>query len=241
MIFHENSHEISYLILGRMSQNLSSAAVVIGAFRVKQELRAFQIEFEELAKTEDGKQLWTRFKKKIQLLMESYIPAKTINGNTVYTPWISKQVKPLTRKCKKLFAKQRKTRKAKDIRMYKETKTRLQKLNDNPIGYFIENVIEVGELDQEQQPKQKRFWAYIKSLQKDSSGIAPLKDNGTLYANPKDVADIPNRHKSVDTGYVPKIWRTANVTAIFKKGINSSLTTTGQYLSQVFATRSRSM
>ena len=44
MIFHENrlladdSHEISYLIvffkLGKMSQNLSSAAVVIGALRV---------------------------------------------------------------------------------------------------------------------------------------------------------------------------------------------------------------
>ena len=44
MIFHENrlladdSHEISYFILfrklGKMSQNLSSAAVVIGALRV---------------------------------------------------------------------------------------------------------------------------------------------------------------------------------------------------------------
>ena len=45
MIFHENrlladdSHEISFLIsfrnLGKMSQNLSSAAVVISALRVK--------------------------------------------------------------------------------------------------------------------------------------------------------------------------------------------------------------
>ena len=29
-----NSHEIACLILGKMSQNLSSAAVVIGALRV---------------------------------------------------------------------------------------------------------------------------------------------------------------------------------------------------------------
>ena len=44
MIFHENrlladdSHEISYLIFpkfGKMSQNLSSAAIVIGALRDK--------------------------------------------------------------------------------------------------------------------------------------------------------------------------------------------------------------
>ena len=42
MIFHENrlkaddSHEILYRKMGKMSQNLSSAAVVIGALRVKQ-------------------------------------------------------------------------------------------------------------------------------------------------------------------------------------------------------------
>ena len=42
MIFHENrlladySHEISYLFFQTMSQNLSSAAVVIGALRVRE-------------------------------------------------------------------------------------------------------------------------------------------------------------------------------------------------------------
>ena len=38
MIFHEDSHVISYLIFvenWEMSQNLSSAAVMIGALRVK--------------------------------------------------------------------------------------------------------------------------------------------------------------------------------------------------------------
>ena len=157
---------------------------------MKQELKAFQIEFEELAKTEDVEQLWTRFKKKIHSLMESYIPAKTMNGNTVNKPWITKQVKSLTCKCKKLFAKQRKPRKAKDVQMYKETKARLQKTERQSYWKFIDNIIEVGDPDQEQQPKQKRFWAYIKSLGKDSSGIAPLKDNQTLHANPKDKADI---------------------------------------------------
>ena len=43
MIFHD-SHEISYLIffrkLGKMSQNVSSAAIVIGALRVKKRIGA---------------------------------------------------------------------------------------------------------------------------------------------------------------------------------------------------------
>ena len=53
MLFHVNrlladdSHEISYLIffhkLGKMSQNLSSAAVVIGALRVKRTVSMFNL------------------------------------------------------------------------------------------------------------------------------------------------------------------------------------------------------
>ena len=160
---------------------------------MKQELKAFKEEFDELAKTEDVEQLWTRFKKKVHALMGSYIPAKTLNGNKVHKLWISKQVKSLTRKCRKLFQRQRKTRKTKDIRLYKETKARLQKTERQSYWKFIDNIIEVGDPDQEHQPKQKRFWAYIKSLRKDSSGIAPLKDNRTLHANAKDKADILNR------------------------------------------------
>ena len=58
MIFHENrlladdSHEISFLIffrnLGKMSQNLSSAAVVIGALRVKLEDAETTIQFKHV-------------------------------------------------------------------------------------------------------------------------------------------------------------------------------------------------
>ena len=49
MIFHaaDDSHEISYLIfcrkLGKMSRNLSSAAVVIGALRVKRLLHSLSL------------------------------------------------------------------------------------------------------------------------------------------------------------------------------------------------------
>ena len=57
MIFHENrlladnSHEISYLFfrkLGKMLQNLSSAAVVIGALRVIMVHRACEIHITNL-------------------------------------------------------------------------------------------------------------------------------------------------------------------------------------------------
>ena len=57
----------------------------------------------------------------------------------------------------------------------------------------MDNIIEIGDPDQQHQPKQKRFWSYIKSLWKDTGGVAPLKDNGRFHVNPREKADILNR------------------------------------------------
>ena len=54
----------------------------------------------------------------------------------------------------------------------------------------MDNIIEIGDPDQQHQPKQKRFWSYIKSLWKDTGGVAPLKNNGRLHADPKEKANI---------------------------------------------------
>ena len=54
-------------------------------------------------------------------------------------------------------------------------------------------IIDKGDPEQEHKLKQKRFWSFIKPLRKDSCGIAPLKENGRLHAEPNDKADILNR------------------------------------------------
>ena len=178
----------------------------------------------------------------------------------------------------------------------------------------MDHIIDKGDPEQKHKPKQKRFWSFIKSLRKDSSGIAPLKENGRLHAEPKDKADILNRQyestwtkedkssipspdgtpfpsmpeievinegvvklllklnpnkasgpdllparvlkemateigpfltiifqKSFDTGIVPKDWRTANVTVIFKKGRNTKHQITGQSPLPVYAARFRNI
>ena len=133
------------------------------------------------------------FKNKVHLLMESRIPSKILRGNRIQKPWVSRQVKTLMRKSKKLFPRQRKTKKAKDIRQYKETKAHLQKADRQSYWQYVDNIIQIGDPDQQHQPKQKRFWSYIKSLQKDTGGIVPLKDNWRLHADPKEKPDIMNR------------------------------------------------
>ena len=100
----------------------------------------------------------------------------------------------------KLFTRMRKTRNETDIRKYKECKKTLQKTERQPYWAYVNNIIETGDPNDEHYPKQKRFWSYIKSLRKDSTGIAPLKDNGRLFNVSKDKADILNRqYQSVFT------------------------------------------
>ena len=59
-----------------------------------------------------------------------------------------------------------------------------------------------------QRNKQKTFWSFIKPLRKDSSDVAPLKENGKMHEDPEDKSNILNRqYESVytkeDTNNVP--------------------------------------
>ena len=138
---------------------------------MSRELRSSQADFEEKAKTVDVEQLWSTFKDKIHTLMESYILSKILRRNREHKPWISRQVKTLLRKSNKLFQRQRRAGKVRDIRYYKETKARLQKAERQSYWQFVDNIIEVGDPDQDQQPKQRRFWSNIKSIWKDTGGV----------------------------------------------------------------------
>ena len=61
-------------------------------------------------------------------------------------------------------------KKQQDIRMYRQCKGDVQKLERQAYYSYINNIIEVNE-DQDDNPsKQKRFWSYIKSLWKDNTG-----------------------------------------------------------------------
>ena len=124
--------------------------------------------------------------------MDKCIPSKMLRGDKIQKPWVNKQVKSFRRKQKLLFKRQRKTRAAKDIRHFKETKAKLQKAERQSYCKYLDNLIEVGDPGQEHQPKQKRIFSFVKSLRRDNSGIALLREHGRLHDDPKDKDDILN-------------------------------------------------
>ena len=167
---------------------------------LKQELREAKEEFEMMAQTSSAEELWTNFRRLTSTLMKKYIPTKLLSGKKINKPWINKKIKSLMRCCDKLFRRMRKTKKEKDVRRFKDCKKAVQKQERQSYWNYINNIIEVGDPDSDQQPKQKRLWNYIKSLRKDTTGVAPLKDNCRLFNAPRDKAEILSRqYQSVYT------------------------------------------
>ena len=112
----------------------------------------------------------------------------------------------------KLFKKQRVTKKFKDVEHYKQIKTKVQKAERPTYWQHLEIVIDFGDPDSEDRAgKQKWFWSFVKSLKKDNSGIAPLKEKGKMHAEPTDKANILNRQyesvytKEDDREQVPRL------------------------------------
>ncbi|XP_052261072.1 uncharacterized protein LOC127865168 [Dreissena polymorpha] len=137
--------------------------------------------------------LWTKFKDNLILLMDKHIPSKLLKNQKTKKPWIDRKVKSAIKRRTKLYRRMKKTKSGADIRKYKVCKSHVQKLERQNYHQYINNLIEVQDPNDDKQLKQKRFWNYIKSLRKDNSGIAPLKDNGRLFNLPKDKADILNK------------------------------------------------
>ena len=93
----------------------------------------------------------------------------------------------------KLFKLQRTTKKTEDISKYKKFKALVQREERQEYWKYVENIIDLEEDGTPAANKQKRFWSFIKSRRKDNVGIAPLKENGIMHADPKDKANILNR------------------------------------------------
>ena len=80
-------------------------------------------------------------------------------------------------------------RNTKTIQQYKDTKQRLQKETRRAYWNYLENIICYDE-NSEKVQKQKEFWNYIRNTKKDSSGVAPLRQEGMLIDDTRQKPEI---------------------------------------------------
>ena len=124
--------------------------------------------------------------------MNEFIPTKMINNSKRKLRWINKEIKSLFRKRNKLYKKMNQHRNTKTIQQYKDTKQRLQKETRRAYWNYLENIICYDE-NSEKVQKQSKFWNYIQNTKKDSSGVAPLRQEGMLIDDTRQKAEILNK------------------------------------------------
>jgi hypothetical protein len=78
---------------------------------------------------------------------------------------------------------------------YRDLKAQVQKEWRQAKDNYANSLLTPQDDDYAPSDKQslKTFWGYIKSLKKDASGIAPLKQDGVLISDAKGKADILNK------------------------------------------------
>ena len=148
--------------------------------------------------------LWTKFKTTLTTLTNEHIPSNLVKGNgNLIKPCITAHVNNLRKKLSRLFKKSKWiSNQADRARYYIKTKARIQREERQSYWRYINNLIVPPEEDEpvSQGSNQKRFWSYVKSLRRDNTGVAPLKDQGRLYPLPRDKANILNhQYQSVFT------------------------------------------
>jgi hypothetical protein len=136
----------------------------------------------QLADGADVNTLWKTFKEQLLKAIDQYIPS-TQRTSRHSLPWFNNRLRKLLKKKQRLYNQARKTGVWTNFRYtQKECKRAFRRAEWD----FLNNVITDGLVNNNSKP----FWKYIKSRKQDNTGIAPLREKGTLYSDGKKKANI---------------------------------------------------
>ena len=136
-------------------------------------------------------EMWKFISDHLLRLMEENVPSK-LTSSRIQQPWITGDLRRLTRRKRKAFIKARRTQEQRDLDRYKKLKKETRKACKEAYSTYMKNI--VGE-DQISNPK--KFWSFIKSKRCDNMGVAPLRNtDGATYSDKETRANILNRQFS---------------------------------------------
>ena len=130
----------------------------------------------------DVNDLWNLFRDTIKDNLDNFIPSR-MRGGKQKSPSINRDLKRMLKKKQRLFIQARKSRNWDNYRHFqRECKKAIRRAEWS----HVNNIIEEGFKSKNTKP----FWHYIKCRRQDNIGIAPLKENTTLYSDSKSKARI---------------------------------------------------
>jgi hypothetical protein len=166
---------------------------------LKEDMTKFAEEFQQRSGDKSAQQLWEEFRDHLTTSMDVFIPTRIQRNKPDNLPWITTELRRLIRSRKKAFTKQKKTNSVRDRLRYKEVKQLLQRKMREAHWKYLEGII-LGDDEDTKTGKQKRLYTIIKGLKRDSMGVSPLKNQGTLVCEAEEKANILNKqYQSVFT------------------------------------------
>ena len=131
-------------------------------------------------------------------MSDKYIPHK-VTRCRCSLPWITTSIRRLIRRRDKLYRKFKQSKSEDIYEDFKTVKHTIQKEMRKAYWSYINNIISLPP-DNSIVHNQKKFWSFIKSLKKDSTGIQVLEVDGNQLTTSADKAEALNSHfKSVFT------------------------------------------
>ncbi|CAC5361398.1 unnamed protein product [Mytilus coruscus] len=162
---------------------------------IKKSLADNLTEFQN-ARSSDINTMWNDFKNIVKNVMTTYVPTKQTKERYSH-PWMNTQLRKISNSKQRACTKAKRTKHTKDWKRYKFLKAKLKKESRVPHGKYTEDIISTDK----HKEKPKRFWSYIKSRKRESTGIVTLKDKECLLHSdtPTKASILNHQFQSVYT------------------------------------------
>jgi hypothetical protein len=129
--------------------------------------------------------LWADFKQQCNKVIESHVPSK-LTSSRFNQPWCNRNIRKLARRKKRAYRRARKSKEQTEWNIYRQIQKENQKACRNARNEYVRDMIS------EPGGNNKKLYSYVKSMKSDSSGVAPLKKDGSTYSDASAKADILN-------------------------------------------------
>ena len=116
--------------------------------------------------------VWSFFKDGCQKIIEDKVPSRTTSQRFTQ-PWINRDVRRITRLKRLWFRRVMRSKHPQDWLRYNALKKQAQKTCQDTHDNYTKDMLANGNKNP------KRFWNFIKSHKKDSTGVAPFKERAT--------------------------------------------------------------
>ena len=131
--------------------------------------------------------MWASLKSNLLQIQEKCIPSK-LTSTKFHQPWINSRIKRISRRKRKWYNIQKRTKCYKAKQIYEDLKKESRRACQSAHNDYLNNMFA------EDQNGNKKFWSYIKSRRKEAVGISMLRnENGVAVTSNKEMANILNR------------------------------------------------